>query len=73
MSMFTPKKPAPPAAAPPAPDRSTAEIQAMADEQRKRFGGAQGRASTALSGGLGVPQSDFQSAAVQLLGGASKV
>lgn len=73
MSFFTPKKPPPPAPAPPAPDRSTAEVQAAADEQRKRFGGAQGRTATALTGGLGVPQSDFQSAAVQLLGGASKI
>ena len=72
MSFMSPKKPAPPAPAPPAPERSSAEIQEAAAEQRKRYGGAQGRSSTIVTGGLGVPQ-DQMSSAVQLLGGAAKV
>lgn len=51
------------------PARSDAETQALAEEQRRRFGGARsGRASTYLtSGGL----SD-SSSAVRFLGGAAR-
>jgi hypothetical protein len=54
---------------PPPPNRSSAEIQAAADEQRQKFQGAQGgRALTMLTGGQGVAKGSYKSAAVKLLG-----
>lgn len=57
-----------PAPLPPPPDRSDAQTQSLADEQRKRFSGSQGRASTFLTAG-GTQQG---SSAVRFLGGAAK-
>ena len=54
---------------PPVPERSDTETQTLAEEQRKRFFGRSGRASTMLTGGSGV---DEGSAAVRFLGGAAK-
>lgn len=70
MSIFTPKKPAPPKAAPPAPERSAEEIQTAAAEQRKKYGSGVDRSNTVeQTGGLGVPQDQVRTAAVRLLGG----
>lgn len=53
---------------PPPPERTDAETQTLADEQRRRFGTASGgRASTFLTGG-GLSSG---SSAVRFLGGAS--
>lgn len=53
---------------PPAPERSSAETQALADEQRKKFAGPKtGRASTFLTQG----GTTATSSAVRFLGGAS--
>lgn len=53
---------------PPAPERSDAETENLAEEQRRRFSGAQGgRASTFLTAG-GTTQG---SSAVRFLGGAA--
>lgn len=42
--------------APPPPDRTSDQVNAAATEQRQRFyGSGSGRASTFLTGGLGVP------------------
>ena len=71
MSIFKgPKKPAPPTPALPAPERSNEEIQAAAEEQRKKYGAGVGRSDTVeQTGGLGVPQDQLKTAAVRLLGG----
>lgn len=53
---------------PPAPERSDAETQALADEQRKRFAGSSaGRAATFLTQG----GTSAASSAVRFLGGAA--
>lgn len=53
---------------PPPPARSDSETAALADEQRKRFGGAgSGRSMTYLTGG-GLSQG---SSAIKFLGGAA--
>lgn len=51
----------------PVPNRTDAEVQAAADEERKRS--AASRASSWLTGGLGVPRGGFSSAGAQLLSG----
>lgn len=59
-----------PTPAPPAPDRSSAEVTALGAAQRARFYGAQsGRAATELTGGTGT---DKPSAVVRLLGGIGR-
>ena len=65
-----PKKPrvVQPDPLPPPPERSDAETEALADEQRRRFAGASGgRASTFLTSG----GTSAGSSAVRFLGGAS--
>ncbi len=56
MSKFSsaPAVPPPPPLPPAPPDKSDAEIQAKAAEERKRLQLASGRGSTILSGGTGV-------------------
>lgn len=62
-----PKPLPPPEPLPPPPERSDAETDALADEQRKKFGtGRTGRASTFLSGN-GLSSSNT---AVRFLGGS---
>lgn len=58
----------PPTPAPPAPDRSDAEISAAAAGQRRRYGIA-GGTSNMLTGGMGVASSSTYSAVTALLGG----
>ena len=53
---------------PPAPDRTDAQTQALADEQRKRFSGSTGRAANFFTAG-GTTQA---ATAVRYLGGAAK-
>jgi hypothetical protein len=57
------KKPTMPAV----PDRTDAEVAAAAEEERKRSIGA--RASSWLTGGLGVSRGSFSSAGAALLSG----
>jgi len=64
----TPKMPKP--KTPPVPARTDEEVQAAADEERKRQFAA-GKASSWLTGGLGVPKSATSSAGVKLLSGSS--
>lgn len=71
---FKSQKPPPPAPVqqiaplPPAPERSDAETEELAEEQRRRFGSSRsGRASTYLSGG-GLSSA---SSAVRYLGGSA--
>lgn len=63
-SMPEPRLPDP---LPPPPERSDAETEALAEQQRSQFARRGGRAATILTGGLGTEQG---SAAVRLLGGA---
>ncbi|RTL04983.1 hypothetical protein EKK58_09255 [Candidatus Dependentiae bacterium] len=72
-SVFSPAKPKRDVVTPeplrPAPERSDAETEALAEEQRKRVAGASGgRASTYLTGG----GTEAASSAVRFLGGAAK-
>lgn len=53
--------------APPPPERTDAETEVLAEEQRSRFGRG-GRASTLLTGGQGTTGASY---AVRTLGGAS--
>lgn len=54
----------------PVPERSSSEVAAMADEQRRRI--AEGsKASSWLTGGLGVPRASQNYAASALLSGAT--
>lgn len=54
---------------PPAPERSSEETAALAEEQRSRFARRAGRASTMLTGGAGA---DSGSSAIRFLGGAAR-
>lgn len=49
--IFSPPKPSTPPPPPPPPERSQADIQAAATEQRLRASRQRGRASTILTGG----------------------
>lgn len=73
-----PKTPDPPPPAPapeplpPAPEKSSAEVTAAAEAQRRKyFSGSGGRATTMLTGGLGVADGSTSSA-VRLLGGVGR-
>lgn len=58
-----------PAATPPVPDRSDAEVQSAAATQRmKYYGSSRGGLANRLTSGLGIPGSSMSSAAVQVLG-----
>lgn len=53
---------------PPIPSRTDADVQASADEERRRmFAGS--KASSWLTGGLGVPRGSIQTAGAKLLSG----
>lgn len=64
-----PKTPAvrTPADLPPPPERTDAEVAALAETQRQRQ--RQGRAATILTGGMGA---DAGSSAVRFLGGSAR-
>lgn len=64
----TPKMPKPKVV--PVPSRTDDEVQAAADEERKRQF-ASGRATSWLTGGLGVPRGATASAGVKLLSGSA--
>lgn len=52
----------------PAPDKSSTEVQNLADEQRRRlYGNSAGRANAMLTGGAGASSAGF-SKAVRMLG-----
>lgn len=54
---------------PPAPERSSAQTQALADMQRSQFFRRGGRATTMLTGGTGT---EGGSSAIRFLGGAAR-
>lgn len=69
-SMFKAPKPPPvkePEPAPIAPTRTAEEVQQLAAQQKLRLGTA-GRATTQLTGGLGVDSSQTYASAATLLG-----
>lgn len=55
---------------PPVPSRTDAEVQAAAEEERRRQF-ASSRGSSLLTGGLGVPRGSFSTAGARLLSGAA--
>ncbi len=66
---FKKPKAATPAATTPTPDRSDAEVQSAAANQRaKYYGSSRGGLANRLTSGLGIPGSSMSSAAVQVLG-----
>lgn len=65
----TPKVRTPPPL-PPAPERTTEEVDALAEAQRMEFQKRKGRASTWLTGGSGATTPS--TSAVRFLGGAAK-
>lgn len=62
-----PRKPVTPAALPAAPERSAAETQELASEQRTKYAKRFSRASTILGS-----DSDTSIGAIQFLGGAAR-
>lgn len=54
---------------PPAPDRSDAQTQALAEQQRSQFFRRGGRAATMLTGGTGT---EGGSGAIRFLGAAAR-
>ena len=56
--LFPKERAAPVSAATPPPSRSSADIQAAAIDERRRLANQRGRASTILTGGLGVAAND---------------
>ena len=69
MGSLFPKAPKP-EKPPPTPNRTDAEVQAAADEQRRLIA-SKTKATSWLTGGLGVPRSaaNYASAATKMLGG----
>lgn len=66
MSFLTPKTPK--VKDIPVPDRSSSEVTALAEEQRRAIA-AKSKATSWLTGGLGVPRSSQKYAASALLSG----
>ena len=59
----------PPAPLPPPPERSDADIAALAEQQRAKFFKRGGRAATLLTGGSGT---EGGSGAIRFLGGTAR-
>lgn len=68
MSFLTPKVPK--VKDVPVPDRSSSEVQAAADEQRRTISN-KSKAMSWLTGGVGVPRASQTFAAAKLLSGTS--